>query len=115
MARTRRSREEIILACKEGGCPWDYRNAPITVWRDKYGGTWWLRSIRCRDCGSRKIRKYEPKWPLVPRGSWKYERIPGWYDVEFKVYWQHATDERVRLGHIPLRSSPPQLKAVKSA
>lgn len=102
MTRQKRSREDIILTCKEGGCPWDFRNAPFYEWQDRYGRKWWMRRVRCRDCGSTKFRKYQPRLPLEPAGSWKYERTPGWYDAEFKFYWQNALEERLRYGQIQL-------------
>lgn len=93
--------EEIILACKEGGCPWDYRNAPLYRSQDRYGRTIWVRRVRCRDCGSLKFRKYEPRLPLVPiTRSWDYDRPPGWYDI--RVYWSKALDRRILRGQIEL-------------
>jgi len=109
----KRARDDIILACKEGGCPWDYRAAPIFEVKDKYGQRLWLRKVRCRDCGSVKFQRYEPRLPLVKRGSWRYERPPGWYEADLKHYWQHATDERVARGQVAVPPSA-DLRAVRT-
>ena len=97
--------EDLFLICKEGGCPWDFKNAPLYPYEDVYGRRWWRRMVRCSNCGSKKFRRYQPRVPLEPYGGWSYDRPPGWYDAGVKVYWGKATEERVSRGTLPLPTS----------
>ena len=101
MTDRKKSAEELILGCKEMGCPWD-PDAPIFQAQDRIGRIWWFRRIRCMRCGSTKIEKFHPQVPLERVGSIRYERVPGWYDTELKFYWKKATAERAARGMLTL-------------
>lgn len=96
-----RSSSEIILACKEVGCPWD--PYPATVQDTDYRGQWWwYRKIRCLNCGSLKIEKYAVGDTRFANriGKPKYDRPPGWYEPEFRFYWSAARELRADRGYL---------------
>ena len=99
---SKRSKDEIILACKEVGCPWD--PYPSTVQeQDRFGRLWWYRYIKCMNCGSVKREKY-PVGDVrfaTRIGQPKYFRTPGWYAPELKIYWGHAREARADSGYLP--------------
>lgn len=104
MSTRRKSAEELILGCKEMGCPWD-PDAPIFEVQDKIGRKFWMRRIRCMRCGSTKVERFHPRLPLERMGSIRYERVPGWYDQDLKFYWRNATAERQQRGYLALPAS----------
>lgn len=93
-----RSSIEIILACKEMGCPWD--PYPATVQDTDYRGYWhWYRKIRCLNCGSLKIEKYRVgDTRFENRISTRYLRPAGWYAKELRLYWSRARQARADRG-----------------
>lgn len=93
-----RSGDQIILACKAVGCPWD--PYPPTIQRpDRFGHWFWFKQIRCLNCGSLKIEKYPVGDVYFENriGKPKYDRPPGWY--ELKLYWSAARVELARRGY----------------
>ena len=98
---SKRSKDEIILGCKEVGCPWD--PYPVTVQEQDYRGRlFWYRKIKCMNCGSVKVEKY-PVGDVryQSRISVKYYRTPGWYEPDLKFYWGHAREARAQRGFLP--------------
>jgi len=101
MSQRKKSAVELILGCKEMGCPWD-PDAPIFEVQDKLGRRLWMRRIRCMRCGSTKVERFHPRLPLERIGSIRYERVSGWYDADLKFYWRRATAERASRGMLAL-------------
>jgi hypothetical protein len=95
----KRSSEEIILACKAVGCPWD-PYPPTVQDTDRLGRWWWFVKIRCLNCGSLKVEKYRVGDTLFKNriGQPKYDRPPGWYEI--KAYWGHARTLRAERGQL---------------
>ena len=94
-----RSSDEIILGCKEFGCPWNPYPATVRDLDFRRTGWFWWRKIRCENCGSLKIEKYnEGDVYFENRLSVKYDRPPGWY--ELPMYWSAARARRAELGYL---------------
>jgi hypothetical protein len=95
----KRSSDQIILACKAVGCPWD-PYPPTVQDTDRLGRWWWYRRIRCLNCGSLKIEKFAVgDVDFANRiGAPKYDRPPDWY--ELKLYWHQARIEYARRGYV---------------
>jgi hypothetical protein len=102
----KRPLDDVILACKMVGCPWD-PYPPIYVTQDRYGRRVWEGKIRCQNCGSVKYERYTPGDISQRVGSPRYHRPDGWYDVELRVYWGKARAERIKRGMITVADKPP--------
>lgn len=87
--------EEVMLACREQGCAWDYLSTGWYVTYDRYGRRVWERIAPCiRGCTSQQRQRKEP-WLGGRRLSSKVWHPPEWY--EFKgYYFSEARDERIR-------------------
>jgi hypothetical protein len=95
----KRSTDYIILSCKAVGCPWD-PYAPTIRAQDYYRTGWfWFKHIRCLNCGSIKIEKYNEGDIYFENriGKPKYDRPPDWYELKF--YWGAARAELARRGY----------------
>ena len=110
-----RGKDEIILACKEVGCPWDPYPATVQEMDRRRTRYFWFRKIRCLNCGSIKIEKYNVGDVDFENrlGQPKYVRPPGWYDARFRVYWSHARAERARLGYLSKPETETKVVALK--
>lgn len=105
MARAvRRDEVEVILACREARCAWDYLGTGWYITFDRYGRRVWERVAPClRGCGSTQKQRQEP-WLGGRRLSSKVEHTPAWY--EFKGYY--FTEARIERIQRQIAASPVQ-------
>lgn len=108
-----RSSDEIILGCKEVGCPWDPYPATVQEMDYYQTGWFWFRKIRCLNCGSIKIEKYAVGDTNFENRltTPKYIRPPGWYDKSLRVYWGAARSARAQKGYLPMVEQPAEVEA----
>ena len=106
MTERKRSAEELILACKTVGCPWD-PYPPIYVTTDRLNRRVWEARIRCPNCGSIKYERYRVGNLQQRIGRARYYRPEGWYDIELRFYWGKARQEQLKRGLIQVLDAPP--------
>jgi hypothetical protein len=102
-----RDLDPVILACKQGTCPWDYYNAPLYEDQDRHGRKIWVLRVRCLNRPSIKYERYKPNSRLRKQdriGAPKYDRPDGWYDPEMRLYFGDARAERYKRGLIKITS-----------